>query len=228
MTTTERTLRIALEGSDGVSALLRQPSDPLALLVLAHGAGADMHHAFMAELSAALVERGLAVLRYQFPFTEQGSKRPDRPPRLVATVRAAAAEGAGLAQGLPVFVGGKSLGGRMSSHAALDGGLGAARGLVFVGFPLHPAKAPAVTRAEHLPRVGLPMLFVQGTRDDLAELPLLEPIVASLGPRARMHVVEDANHGFAVRKTRGHDPAAVIPGIADAVIGWARDVLASD
>jgi predicted alpha/beta-hydrolase family hydrolase len=220
------TLRfLATEGSGAVSAMLTRAADPLALLVLAHGAGADMRHRFMAEVSAALCERGLAVMRYQFPYTEQGKRRPDPQPRLVATVRAAVAEGARLAEGLPVLAGGKSMGGRMTSHAAADGGLPLARGLVFFGFPLHPADDVGTKRAEHLPRVSQPMLFLQGTRDELAEPSLVRQVVGGLEPRARLHVVEDADHSFAVRKTRGHDPAAVIPGLADAVVGWAREVL---
>lgn len=226
MSGNEEALRfVASESSGEVSAILSRASDPLALLVLAHGAGADMRHRFMAELSAALVERGLSVLRYQFPYTEQGKRRPDPQPRLVATVRAAVAEGARLAAGLPVLAGGKSMGGRMTSHAAADGGLPLARGLVFFGFPLHPADDVGTKRAEHLPRVPQPMLFLQGTRDELAELPLIEQVVAGLGARAQMHVVQDADHAFAVRKTRGFDPAAVIPGLAEATVAWARRVL---
>ena len=143
----------------------------------------------------------------------------------MATVRAAVAEAVRRAEGLPVLAGGKSLGGRMSSHAAADGGLPDARGLVFFGFPLHPADDVGTKRAEHLPRVPQPMLFLQGTRDELAELGLVQQVVSGLGPRARLHVVEDANHSFAVRKTRGHDPAAVIPGLADATVAWARELL---
>jgi predicted alpha/beta-hydrolase family hydrolase len=226
MTVTDVTLRfVATEGTGEVSALLSRAERPLALLVLAHGAGADMRHHFMGELTGALCERGLSVLRYQFPYAEQGKRRPDPQPRLVATVRAAVAEGARLADGVPVLAGGKSLGGRMSSVAAADDGLPLARGLVFFGFPLHPADDVGTKRAEHLPRVPQPMLFLQGTRDELAELPLVRGVVEGLGARARIHVVEDANHAFAVRKTRGHDPAAVIPGLAEATVAWARDVL---
>lgn len=224
MTDSPAALRLATPAGE-VSALLDRPADPFALLVLAHGAGADMHHRFMADVAAALAERGMAVLRYQFPYTDKGLRRPDPQPRCVATVRAAVAEGARLAAGLPVLAGGKSMGGRMTTHAAVDGGLAPARGLVLLCFPLHKAKAPSVARAEHLPRVDLPTLWVQGTRDELAALPLLEPVVRGLGPRAHLHVVEDADHGFAVRKTRGHDPARVIPGIADVVVGWARQRL---
>lgn len=221
MSVTEEPLRITVGKSTGeVSALLTRPSEPSALLVLAHGAGADMHHRFMAEITAALVERGLAVLRYQFPYTEQGKKRPDPPARLLATVRAAVAEGERRAEGLPLLAGGKSMGGRMTSQAVAEGELPQVRGIVFFGFPLHPANKPSTTRAEHLRRVAVPMLFLQGTRDPLAPLPSMEQVTQPLGPRARLHVVEDADHSFAVRKTRGHDPAAVIPGLADAVAAW--------
>jgi predicted alpha/beta-hydrolase family hydrolase len=226
MSTTELRF-LATEGSGEVSGLLTRPAEPWALLVLAHGAGADMRHRFMADVSAALGERGVAVLRYQFPYTEQGKRRPDPQPRLVATVRAAVAEGVRLAEGLPVLAGGKSLGGRMTSHAAADDGLPQAQGLVFFGFPLHPADDVGTKRAEHLPRVSQPLLFLQGTRDELAELPLIEQVLGQLQPRARLHVVDDADHSFAVRKTRGHDPAAVIPGLADATVAWAREVLAA-
>jgi predicted alpha/beta-hydrolase family hydrolase len=226
MTIDEEALRfLATEGTGEVSGLLSRAEQPLALLVLAHGAGADMRHRFMAELSAALVLRGVSVLRYQFPYTEQGKRRPDPQPRLVATVRAAVSEAARLAPGLPVLAGGKSLGGRMTSVAAADGGLPLARGLVFFGFPLHPANDVGTKRAEHLPRVSQPLLFLQGTRDELAELTLLRQVVGGLGPRATLHIVEDADHLFAVRKTRGHDPAAVIPGLADATVAWARSSL---
>lgn len=226
MTVTTTDLRfLATEGSGEVSGLLSRPAEPWALLVLAHGAGADMRHEFMAELAEALCERGVSVLRYQFPYAEHGKRRPDPQPRLVATVRAAVAEGARLAEGVPVLAGGKSLGGRMTSHAAADGGLPQARGLVFFGFPLHPADDVGTKRAEHLPRVPQPLLFLQGTRDELAELPLIQGTVGGLGPRARIHVVEDADHSFAVRKTRGHDPAGVIPGLAEATVAWARELL---
>lgn len=228
MQPSEQSLRILVGQSTGeVSAILQRPDDPFALLVLAHGAGADMRHRFMTELAGALCDRGIAVLRYQFPYTERGGKRPDPPPRLHATVRAAVAEGTRLSRGMPVLAGGKSMGGRMTSQTAAEHGLPHARGLVFVGFPLHPAGKPSTTRAEHLANVEQPMLFLQGTRDPLAPLPAIEPVVEQLGPRARMHVVEDGDHSFAVRKTRGHDPAAVIPGLARAVEGWARERLAA-
>lgn len=220
---TETPLRfVATEGTGEVSGLLSWPDNPTALLLFAHGAGADMHHHFMADATRSLTERGLAVLRYQFPYTEAGRKRPDVKPRLVATVRSAVQEAHKHAKGLPVFAGGKSMGGRMTSHLAATDGEGLS-GLFFYGFPLHPAGKPGTDRAEHLPQVSVPMLFLQGTRDKLAEMHLIERIVADL-PTARMHVVEDADHSFGVRKTRGHDPAAVIPSMADAVATWVAEV----
>lgn len=227
MAATETDLRfVATEGTGEVSARLDRPDDATALLVLAHGAGAGMHHHFMASMVEALVARRLAVFRYQFPYTEQGRRRPDPQPRLVGTVRSAVRTAAELAPELPLFAGGKSMGGRMTSHAAADGGLEPVRGVVFLGFPLHPAGKPGITRAEHLAAVTLPMLFVQGTRDKLAGLPLLEPVLAEL-PTARMHIVEDGDHSFTVRKTRGFDPAAVIPSMADAVVAWVAETTAA-
>lgn len=219
----EREFRFVATPSTGeVSARLDRPRDAFALLLLAHGAGAGMRHAFMDGLTAALVERDLAVLRYQFPYTEAGRRRPDPKPRLLATIRSALAEAQREAAGLPLLAGGKSMGGRMTSTAAAEAELPGVRGLVFVGFPLHPAGKPGVERAEHLARVSRPMLFLQGTRDALAELPLVEQVTAALGPRARLHVVDDADHSFGVRVTRGHDPAAVIPGLASTIVAWAR------
>ncbi|MCX4241102.1 alpha/beta hydrolase family protein [Paraliomyxa miuraensis] len=221
MSVAEEPLRVAVGKSTGeVSAVLQRPPDAFALVVLAHGAGADMHHRFMVEIAGALVERRVAVLRYQFPYTERGHKRPDPPARLHATVRAVVAEGLRRAEGLPVLAGGKSMGGRMTSQAAAAGELPGVRGVVFLGFPLHPAKEPSTTRAAHLAEVSVPMLFLQGTRDPLAPLPSITEVVRGLGSRAHLHVVEDADHSFAVRKTRGHDPAAVIPGLADAMVSW--------
>ncbi len=226
MATTERALRfVATQGTGEVSALLTRPPNATALLVLAHGAGADMHHHFMVELTTALVDRRLAVMRYQFPYTEAGRRRPDPRPRLLATVRAAVVEAGQHAQGLPLLAGGKSMGGRMTSGAAAELPLPGVRGLVFVGFPLHPPAKVGTERADHLRDVSDPMLFVQGTRDKLATLRLMEEVVQQLQPRAAMHIVDDADHGFAVRKTRGHDPAAVIPSIADAVAGWAAPLV---
>lgn len=226
MTANSRALRVKVDDHVGeVSALLDRPRGAFALLVLAHGAGADMRHRFMQAVTEALTARGLAVLRYQFPYTEAGRKRPDPKPRLLATVRAAVAEGGRLARGLPLLAGGKSMGGRMTSTAAAQQALPGVRGLVFLGFPLHPIGRPGTERAYHLRDVDRPMLLVQGTRDKLAEWSLLEQVHDQLSPHAQLHVVDDGDHSFAVRKTRGHDPAAVIPGIATAVEQWARTVL---
>ncbi len=212
------------DGSGGeVGYRLRAPQSPVGLLVLAHGAGAGMDHPFMEAVSDGLVERGLAVLRYDFAYMEGRGWPPDRPPALVATVRAAVARGVELAEGLPVFAGGKSLGGRMTSTAAAEGGLDEVRGLVFLGFPLHTAKRPATKRADHLARVDLPMLLVQGTRDRLADLDLLGRVLDDLEPRPDLHVVEGADHGFEVLKRSGRAPAEVLAEVCRAVAGWVAD-----
>ncbi|HEU5057650.1 MAG TPA: alpha/beta family hydrolase [Kofleriaceae bacterium] len=172
-----------------------RPRGARAMLVLAHGAGAGMRHAFMNELAAALAARAIATLRYQFPYMQAGRPRPDRAPVLEATVRAAVTEAARRAPDLALFAGGKSMGGRMTSQAQAEAPLPGVRGIVFFGFPLHPAGAPATTRAEHLARVRVPMLFLQGTRDELAGLDLLAPIVLAI-PHAFLEVVDDADHSF--------------------------------
>ena len=167
------TTRIRVAEGNQVEGLLDRPGDARALLVLAHGAGAPMRHVFLAGLTARLAARRVAVLRYAFPYAQRGARAPDKPPVLMATVRAAVAAGADLVPGLPLFAGGKSMGGRMTSGAMARLPLEPVRGLVFLGFPLHPARQPGVTRAEHLARVQVPMLFLQGTRDDLADLGLI-------------------------------------------------------
>lgn len=223
MPPTERELHfLVTENTGEVSAVLTRPRGAFALLVLAHGAGAGMRHRFMEGITAELAARKLAVLRYQFPYTEAGRKRPDPKGRLLATVRAAVAQGGKLARGLPLLAGGKSMGGRMTSTAAATEPLPGVQGIVFLGFPLHAAGKPGVERGDHLKDVTVPMLFVQGTRDTLATRPLIDEVVGAL-PHARMHVVEDGDHSFAVRKTRGHDPEAVLPGMADAIVGWATE-----
>jgi hypothetical protein len=185
-------------GSGEVSGLLLNPAKAKALYLFAHGAGAGMTHKAMELCARGLAERGIATLRYQFPYMEKGSRRPD-PPRIArAAVRAAAAEAGRLAPDLPLFAGGRSFGGRMTSQAQADEPLPGVRGLAFLGFPLHPAGKPGTERAEHLARVDVPMLFVSGDRDALAELDLLRPVVAGLGDRATLHVVEGADHSFRV------------------------------
>jgi len=215
----ERELRIAVPGGE-LDALLLRPADANALLLLAHGAGAGMRHPFMESIAGALAMRGVATLRFQFPWMQRGERRIDPAPVLHLAVRAAFAEAERRGGELPLFAGGKSLGGRMTSQVAARGELSGAHGLVFLGFPLHPAGEPGVERAAHLREVALPMLFTQGTRDALAELALLRPVVAELGERARLHLEDDADHAFHVRKKSGRDAAAVIASLADAVAAF--------
>ena len=183
---------------ESVSALLMRPDDAKALYVFAHGAGAGMAHKSMTSNAQGLAERGIASLRYQFPYMENGSRRVDAPKVAQSAVRAAVAEAARLARDLPLFAGGRSFGGRMTSQAQADSALPGVRGLAFIGFPLHPAGKPGIERAEHLSRVEVPMLFVSGDRDALAELDLLKPVVADLGDRATLRVVDGADHSFRV------------------------------
>lgn len=213
-------LYIDVDGSRRVSALLEVPDKARACLVLAHGAGAGMTHPFMADVARELAECGIATLRYQFPYMEQGSKRPDTPAVAQATVRAAVAEAARRLPALPLFAGGKSFGGRMSSQAQAAQPLPGVQGLVFFGFPLHPAGKPSDARAQHLADVKVPMLFLQGTRDDLADLGLLRPVVERLGARARLEVFEGADHSFHVRARSGGSDARVRAQMLDAVVEW--------
>ena len=207
-------------GDESVSALLLRPSDAKALYLFAHGAGAGMTHKSMESNAQGLAERGIATLRYQFPYMEKGSKRPD-PPRIAhAAVRAAAAEASKLAADLPLFAGGRSFGGRMTSQAQADSSLPEVRGLAFLGFPLHPAGKPGIERAEHLSRVQVPMLFVSGARDALAEMHLLEPVVAGLGDLATLHVVADADHSLRVPARSGRTPAEAEAEALDALAEW--------
>jgi uncharacterized protein len=190
-------LKIAV-GSEQVSGLLLRPTDAQALYVFAHGAGAAMTHKSMESNAQGLAERGIATLRYQFPYMEKGSRRPDPPKTAHAAVRAAAAEAQKIGPELPLFAGGRSFGGRMTSQAQAEAPLPGVRGLAFLGFPLHPAGKPGIDRADHLAPVRVPMLFVSGDRDALAELDLLRPVVAGLGDRATLHLVEGADHSFRV------------------------------
>ncbi len=215
-----RSLHIAIDGMQSVSGLLCVPDGSRAGYVFAHGAGAGMAHAFMAGFADGLAARGIATLRYQFPFMEQGSKRPDAPPRAHAAVRAAVAEAAGRLPGLPLFAGGKSFGARMTSQAQAASPLPGVRGLVFVGFPLHPAGKPANERARHLSEIGLPMLFLQGTRDALAELPLMQALAQRLGDRATLALFDDADHSFHVRARSGGSDAQTLQAMLDAMATW--------
>jgi hypothetical protein len=206
-----------------VSGILDRPAKAWGLLAFAHGAGAGMRHAFMAGVAERLAARGLATLRYQFPYVERGNKRPDPPGVLTATVRAAVARAA--EEDLPLFAGGKSLGGRMTSTAGSSAALPGVRGIVFFGFPLHAPGRASAERGEHLARVEVPMLFLQGTRDSLADLAFLTPVVESLGDRATLHVVEGGDHSFHVPKRSGRSDEEVLDELAEATASWARSAL---
>lgn len=212
-------LRIPI-GDESVSALLIRPDDAKALYVFAHGAGAGMTHKSMASNAEGLAERGIATLRYQFPYMEKGSKRPD-PPRIAhAAVRAATAEAVKLAPGLSLFAGGRSFGGRMTSQTQANSPLPGVRGLAFLGFPLHPAGKPGIERAEHLSRVQVPMLFVSGARDALAEMNLLKSAVETLGDRATLHVIAEADHSLKVAARSGRTSAEAEAEALDAMAEW--------
>jgi uncharacterized protein len=212
---------VASPAKSRVSALLMRPQKARWLLVFGHGAGAGMRHRFMEAMSVRLAAAGIATFRYQFPYMEAGSRRPDARSTLLATVRAAVDAAHGAAPDLPLLAGGKSMGGRMSSLAAAEEALLGVRGLVFFGFPLHPAGRPSTERADHLERVELPLLFLQGERDQLAGLDLLRPICATLRARATLHVIPTADHGFHVLKSSGRSDAEVQGELARTVAAWA-------
>jgi len=197
-------------GEETVSGLFLRPEGAKALYLFAHGAGAGMTHKAMESCAQGLADRGIATLRYEFPYMEKGSNRPDRPPVAHAAVRAAATEATKVAPDLPMFAGGRSFGGRMTSQAQALAPLPAVLGLAFLGFPLHPAGKPGIDRADHLADVQIPMLFVSGSRDALAELDLLRPAVAKLGDRATLHIVDGADHSFrvAAKETEALDTMA--------------------
>ena len=213
---------IKLNCAGAVSGIVLSPKRPTAGYVFAHGAGAGMDHPFMATVADVLADRGIATLRYQFPYMESGSKRTDRPEVARATVRAAVQAAAGLLPELPLFAGGKSFGGRMTSQAQSEEPLPGVAGLVFFGFPLHPAGRLAVDRAEHLSAIKVPMLFLQGTRDTLAVMDLLVPVVEKLG--AMLFTVEDADHSFHVPARSGKTDQQIKGEILDAMAGWIRDL----
>jgi len=215
-------LKLQIDGADTVSALLIQPPSAQACFVFAHGAGAGMTHEFMEQAASSLCERGIATLRYQFPYMEKGSRRPDTPAVAHAAVRAAMAEAARRCPGLVLFAGGKSFGGRMTSQAQAAAPLPGLRGLAFLGFPLHPAGKPSDARAKHLAEVHLPMLFIQGSRDKLAEPQLIEPLVKRLGASASLHPVQDADHAFHVLVRSGRNDGEVMSEITGALSAWIR------
>ena len=220
----EKGLKFAVDLAGEVSAIFVRPSEARFLLALAHGAGAGMNHPFLAKLAAELASVGIATFRYQFPYMEQRRRTPDSPAVAVATVSAAVSTTAKLAPKLPLLAGGKSFGGRMTSTAAAQGLLKAVRGLVFFGFPLHPPNKPGTKRAEHLAKVPVPMLFLQGTRDTLADLGLLRPICAELGSLATLHVIDTADHSFHVLKKSGTDDAGVLRELAQRTASWAQEI----
>jgi predicted alpha/beta-hydrolase family hydrolase len=218
---------IAVADGSTVSGLLQTPKGARACYVLAHGAGAGMHHAFMQAVAADLAERGIATLRYQFPYMEKGSRRPDTPKLAQATVRTAVDEAARLLPKVPLFAGGKSFGGRMTSQAQAATPLPGVCGLAFLGFPLHPAGRPSQERGKHLFDVTIPMLFLQGTRDQLALPDQIEPLCQSLGGRATLSSVQDADHSFHVPARTGRKDADVRSEVLDILAAWIDRVMAA-
>ncbi len=217
-------LTIDVNETHRVSGLLLAPPRARACYVLAHGAGAGMTHPFLEAVAAELGERGIATLRYQFPYMEQRAKRPDPPALAHATVRAAVEEAGRRAPELPLVAGGKSFGGRMTSQAQAGSALAGVRGLAFLGFPLHPAGRPSDERGGHLFDVQIPMLFLQGTRDALAELPLLQPLIDRLGKRATLRLFGDADHSFHVPARTGRKDPEVRGEMLDALAAWVETV----
>jgi predicted alpha/beta-hydrolase family hydrolase len=219
---TAQNLKLNLDNATSVSALLLRPDNAGACFVFAHGAGAGMAHPFMETVATGLCDRGVATLRYQFPYMEKGGKRPDAPAVAHAAVRAAVAEAARCCPGMPLIAGGKSFGGRMTSQAQALAPLANVRGLAFLGFPLHPPGKPSTSRAAHLSGIEIPMLFLQGTRDDFAEMPLLEPVVTGLGALASLHVVQEADHSLHVLARSGRNDREVMSVVLDALSAWIR------
>ena len=219
-----RTLRIPLDEKDSVSGLWDAPASPKACLVLAHGAGVGMTHKSMEAVAQGLAARGIAVLRYNFPYMERGGKRVDPPSVAHKAVRAAVAVARERSATLPLFVGGRSFGGRMTSQAQAAAPLDGVKGLVFFAFPLHPAGAPSDERAAHLKDVQIPMLFLAGTRDALAGLTLLNPVVKSLGRRATLVLAQDADHSFHVPAKTGRKDNEVLAELLDEAVGWMTSV----
>jgi predicted alpha/beta-hydrolase family hydrolase len=224
----EQLVNITVDDARHVSGLLQVPDQARACFVLAHGAGAGMRHSFLAAVAAGLAARRIATLRYQFPYMERGSKRPDSPAVAHATVRAAVTAAAAALPRLPLIAGGKSFGGRMTSQAQAAMPLPDVRGLCFFGFPLHPAGKPATGRGAHLAEIHVPTLFLQGTKDALADVSLIKPTVASLGSRATLHLVADADHSFHVPARSGRKDAQVMEEILDVMAAWVGQTLRGD
>jgi uncharacterized protein len=220
-------VEIDVDGRGSVSGLLDAPSGARACFVLAHGAGAGMTHPFLASIAAGLAARGVATLRYQFPYMERGAKRPDAPAVAQAAVRSAVAEAARLLPRLPLFAGGKSFGGRMSSQAQVQSPIPGVRGLAFLGFPLHPPGKASEERGKHLLELRIPMLFLQGSRDDFADMELLRPLVERLGARATLEVFADADHSFHVPARSGRKDPQVREELIAALARWIEAVAGS-
>ncbi len=218
--TSPKRLTIVVNESQSVSGLLLAPDHPRACIVLAHGAGAGMTHPFMEAIAVGLCDRGIATLRYQFPYMEKGGRRPDPPSVAQAAVRAAVAAPRTLLPSLPLFAGGKSFGGRMTSQAQASTPLPGVLGLVFLGFPLHPAGKPSVARAEHLHRVRVPLLFVQGTRDTLADASLIRQVTRELDAQASLSIIPDADHSFHVPARTGRTDEAVRTEFLNTLAAW--------
>jgi len=222
MTRVPRTKGLTIDGKDlaPLSAIMMKPRNARACFVFAHGAGAGMSHGFMEQIATGLYARGIATLRFQFPFMEKGSKRPDSPAVAHVAVRAAVAEARKRCRALPLIAGGKSFGGRMTSQAHALRPLPGVHGLAFLGFPLHPPDKPTITRAEHLSAVKLPMLFIQGTRDKLAEPGLLKSTTKRLGKLATVHLIDQADHAFHLPSRTGRSDADVIVETVDTLAVW--------
>lgn len=220
MSTRPTSLKIPLADGAAVSGMLDAPGDARACYVFAHGAGAGMNHVFMTAIADGLAQRGIATLRFQFPYMEQGSRRTDPAKVAHMAVRAAVHEAAKRLPHLPLFAGGKSYGGRMTSQAQAAEPLPGVKGIIFVGFPLHPAGQPSLERADHLADVRVPMLFLQGTRDALADLDLMRKACAKLGSRATLHVVEGGDHSFHVLARSGRTDREVQDELLDTMAGW--------
>jgi predicted alpha/beta-hydrolase family hydrolase len=223
--TAAKSVTITVSDTTRVSGLMQKPPHARACYVLAHGAGAGMDHPFMENVARGLASRGIATLRYQFPYMERGSKRPDPPPLAQATVRAAVAEAQRLLPDTALIAGGKSFGGRMTSQAQAKAPLEGVHGLAFLGFPLHPAGRPSQDRAEHLFEVQIPMLFLQGTRDNLASLDQLEPVCKQLGKCATLTLFADADHSFHVPARTGRKDTQVLDEVLDALAAWLDNVI---
>ena len=220
-----RSIAIGVDEQRQVSGLLLAPEGARACYVVAHGAGAGMTHPFMVAVANGLAERRIATVRYQFPYMEEGARRPDQPTVAQATVRAAVREAARLLPGLPLFAGGKSFGGRMSSQAQAASPMAGVKGLIILGFPLHPPDRPSADRARHLSGVRVPMLFLQGTRDKLAQSELLQPLIKQLGDRATLRLLQEADHSFHVPARSGRNDSDLMAEMLDALADWAERIM---